>query len=348
MNNGMKKSLAVLAATMVMTSGAAYASPVQAADAKMTVQPISQAVQQSIAIEVNNQRLDEAGYHKAGAKEPMIPLRAVTEALGMELTWNQADLSVDISKDQLWTKVTTGEDRYVINKMYKPLGTAPELVDNKLYVPASFANVILQGTVSLEGGTISVQRDDQQKQEHVTTSGVVTSIQDEGEYKSVQIQGSGRDGIVLNVAKETVFEATDGKALTLADLTIGAVVKAEHSLAMTMSLPPQTGAYKITLVKPAADKEMFGTSGKIEEVSTSTDGSVSIRIKGEGLSEQSQPEVVLHLSDKTAIVNGQGEAVDKSEVVEGAEVIGFYNGMLTRSLPPIGQALQIVVKQAEK
>ncbi|MFC9779155.1 copper amine oxidase N-terminal domain-containing protein [Paenibacillus chitinolyticus] len=341
MNNGMKKGLAVLAVSMAMTTGAAYASPAVVTKADNLV-PISAEVSQSVQVTVNNQVLDAEGYVKAGAKEAMIPLRAVAEAIGMDLKWNQEDYSVELSKDRIWTLVKTGEDRYVLNKMYKPLGTAPELVDSKLYVPASFASEILHGTVNAQGSAVSISFNE--KKENVVTKGVVTSVRSADGYKAVQIQGFGTAGLVLNVGDDTVFVTDKGDKLTFDQLALGQIVEAEHSMVMTMSLPPQTPTYKITVSGYSADAEkLLGTSGTVEEVRTDDNGSQSVTIKGQGLTEQSQSEIVLRLSDATEVVDKAGAKADKKALVKGAKVIGFYNGVMTKSLPPIGGAVKIVV-----
>lgn len=336
-----EKGLAVLAVSMAMTTGAAYASPAVVTKTDNLV-PISAEVSQSVQVTVNNQVLDAEGYVKAGAKEAMIPLRAVAEAIGMELKWNQEDYSVELSKDRIWTLVKTGEDRYVLNKMYKPLGTAPELVDSKLYVPVSFASEILHGTVTAQGKSVSISFDE--KKENVMTKGVVTSIRNADGYKAVQIQGFGTAGLVLNVGDDTVFATDKGDKLTFDQLALGQIVEAEHSMVMTMSLPPQTPTYKITVSGYSADAEkLLGTSGTVEEVRTGDDGSQSLTIKGQGLTEQSQSEIVLRLSDATEVIDKEGVKADKKALVKGAKVIGFYNGAMTKSLPPIGGAVKIVV-----
>ncbi|WP_409341494.1 copper amine oxidase N-terminal domain-containing protein [Paenibacillus sp. MBLB4367] len=345
MNNGMKKSLAVLVATMTMTSGAAYAST-DSPQAKEGYMQTTSAVsaQQNMQITVNGVAITESGFQNADEKETMLPLRAVTEALGFSLTWNQADLSVELIKDRIFTTVKTGADRYIINKMEKSLGIAPVLVDNKMYVPASFIGEVLHGTVLTSGNSVSITLAEQKKS--VTTKGVVTSVYQSEKYNSVHINGVGTEGLVLNIGEDTVIETADGKKLGLSDLTLGMQVEAEHSLVMTMSLPPQTPTYKITVLNGADQKDMLGTAGAIEEVRTGTDGGTSLVIKGSGLTETSPSEVVLRLTDSTIITNKNGEKVDKSKLVKDAKVIGFYNAMLTKSLPPIGTAWKIVVETA--
>lgn len=81
----------------------------------------------------------------------------------------------------------------------------------------------------------------------VARNGVITSIRKIGKYKSIQIDGIGVNGVVLNVDENTVIRNQAGEVIGLDDLAVGMVIHVQHSLAMTMSLPPQTYAYSITI-----------------------------------------------------------------------------------------------------
>lgn len=132
---------------------------------------------------------------------------------------------------------------------------------------------------------------------------MITSIRKDGENALIHIQGVGTDGLVLNVGKETVFQMLDGTKLSLADLHIGLTVSAEHSMVMTMSLPPQTPTSKVTVLDAKTQAGMLGTAGVIEEIRSENKDDLSIRVKGEGLTETSPSEVVLNLTKDTAIVD---------------------------------------------
>ncbi|MNR09411.1 Protease inhibitor precursor [compost metagenome] len=115
-------------------------------------------------------------------------------------------------------------------------------------------------------------------------------------------------------------------------------------MAMTMSLPPQTSAFKITVLDKMVHQDTLGTAGIIEAIRE--DG--SLLVKGEGLTEQTPDEIVLQLSANTAIVDGKGVPVDKSMLVKGANIIGFYGPMMTKSIPPISNAWKIVVEEEQE
>lgn len=182
----------------------------------------------------------------------------------------------------------------------------------------------------------------------VQATGVITSIRMDGENGLIQIQGVGTDGLVLNVGKETIFQMLDGTKLSLADLHIGLTVSAEHSMVMTMSLPPQTPTSKVTVLDAKTQPGLLGTAGVIEEVRSESKDDLSIRVKGEGLTETSPSEVVLNLTKDTAIVDKNGDKIATSKLVKGANVIGFYGPALTKSLPPMGTAWKIVVADKDE
>lgn len=337
MNRIMKKTFALLSLSAMVTAGTAYAAP----NETVQVFPVKTHIENPITVQIGGETLAENGFLKAGATEAMLPLRAVTESLGFKLTWNQETYSVDLTKGNVFTTVKTGEDRYTINKMLTTLGTAPELVNSKLYVPVSFVSKVLNGTVASQGSSVSITMKEEAKKLQAT--GVITSIRTDGDNAQIHIQGVGTEGIVFNVGKDTVYQMLDGTKLSLSDLHVGLTVSGEHSMVMTMSLPPQTPTSKVTVLDAKTQAGLIGTAGVIEEVRSENKEDLSILVKGEGLTETAPDEVVLHLTKDTAIVDKNGDKVETSALVKGANVIGFYGPALTKSLPPIGTAWKIVV-----
>lgn len=67
---------------------------------------------------------------------PMVPLRAIAEALGYEVSWNTELASVQVG---FMMTMQIGQDRYHYARMSPiELGTAPEITDGQTYVPISF------------------------------------------------------------------------------------------------------------------------------------------------------------------------------------------------------------------
>lgn len=348
MNNNMKKVSALMVLSLALGGGAAYAANLD------STQPINSTSvsadskgTEAVKVSVNGAPMADGYWNKDG-QEPMIALRDLTEALGIELKWNKENKSAELTKGTLWTLVTTGKDQYSVNKMLLKLGTAPEITNGTLFVPASFADKVLHAQVNTKGNQVTISSEEEVKT--VTERGVITGINSEGKYQSIHIGGAGTDGIVLNVGEDTVFKSADGKDIKLTDLTIGMNVEAEHSEIATLSLPPQTPTYKVTVLDTAASeseaqpKEVLGTAGTIENVKTTEDNGTQIEISGSRLTETAPDHVILNISKDTELVNHQGETIKPEELTKGAKVIGFYSPVLTRSLPPIGTAWKVVIE----
>ncbi|GAA3409635.1 copper amine oxidase N-terminal domain-containing protein [Paenibacillus hodogayensis] len=342
MKHPMKTSVAALFALSVSITGVSAFAADASQPEPVRAQAIAQTTAQPVAISVNGEALATSGYKKAGVSETMVPLRDIAEKLGMTVTWSEADLTAGLSKGEVRTSVKLGEDNYTVDQKSLTLGVAPERTDSKTYVPVSFVSQVLHATVKTDGGSIAITP--LQQRENVLTRGVVTEVYDQGGRQFVRINGIGPDGIVLNVDGDTAYEKADGTKLKLSDIALGAAVEVEHSMVATLSLPPQTAAYKITLLEQEQVVDTIGTAGLIEEVVTSDDKAISLRIKGKGITDKSPDEVVLRLNDKTVLTNTDGESVELSALTKGAKVIGYYNGVLTRSLPPIGTAWKIVLQ----
>ncbi|MBY0009240.1 copper amine oxidase N-terminal domain-containing protein [Paenibacillus typhae] len=348
MKTTLKTSAVLLTLSLALSTGAASAAPVVTSlNTGKTPQAAgisTIAAAKTFTIELNGSALTEQGFQPSAANEPLVPLRAVAEALGFSLTWNQSSKTAEVTKGNIFTTVKSGENRYTVNKMSTTLGAAPQTLENKLFVPASFVSEVLHQTVSVEGQKIVIAS----AIEHMTENGVITAINTDAKFPSIQIKGTGTSGLVLNLSEDTVLLKADGTKLTVADLQIGMTIEAEHALFSTRSLPPQTPAYQITVLDSVQPEGLLGTEGIVESINTSQDGSLLIRINGTGLTETSQSEIVLRLPADAAIVNESGEPAKADAIVQGTKVIGFYGPMLTKSLPAIGTAWKIVVLPAQQ
>ncbi|CAI6084060.1 Protease inhibitor [Paenibacillus sp. JJ-100] len=351
MKNNMKKVSTLVALSMALSGGSAYAATMEntISSAQENSALTTSIAAEAIQVSVNGASVAH-GYWNQDQKTAMIPLRALTEALGIELKWNKEDKSAELTRGTLWTQVFTGKDRYSVNKMLLTLGIAPEIKDGILYVPAVFAEKVLHAQVNTAGNQVTITSEEDVKT--VVERGVITLISNQDTYPSIQIGGAGPDGIVLNLNEDTQFISADGKEISLADLSIGMVVEAEHSLAATLSLPPQTPTYKVTVLDTAAEiaaqpAESFGTAGSIENVDTKDGIVTQIEITGTRLTETAPDHVVLNIDKATSLVNPKGEVIQAEQLTKGTKVIGFYSPALTRSLPPIGTAWKVVVELPE-
>ncbi|WP_339295443.1 copper amine oxidase N-terminal domain-containing protein [Paenibacillus sp. FSL W7-1279] len=343
MNKQWKKQAATMMVAAIAVSGgaAAYAAPQTGGSQEQ--KPVVISAVMDYGVLVNGKEVAGTGYMNADAKQVMIPLRSVSEALGLELGWNQQDRSAELTKpgSPIWTLVQTGKDQYAVNKMYKSLGAAPVNVKGTLYVPANFFSEVLHVNVSADGTKVSISSEEEVKKETVT--GKITEIINNEDRQAVHINGTGTEGILLNVDENTVIRGEEGKDIEFKDLAKGMEIEAVHSLAMTMSLPPQTYAYEISVKSDKEETEQLATAGAIADINADG-GSLRVTIKGKGLTEQSPNEVVLNLTPETVVVNKDGKTLKASDLADNVEIIGYYSPVLTKSLPPIGNAIKIVLQ----
>ena len=122
MNNNMKKVSALMALSMALGGGAAYAATL---DNTKPVHQTSVSADSNAASVVNvsvNGATISDGYWNKDGKVAMIPLRDLTDALGIELEWNKETKTAELTRGALWTQVITGKDQYSVNKMLAHAG----------------------------------------------------------------------------------------------------------------------------------------------------------------------------------------------------------------------------------
>ena len=104
---------------------------------------------------VNGESIQAPAPYQNDAGLVMVPLRAVAEALGMNVLWNGDDSSVMLDGDYiLWI----GQDQYQYGTapMYT-METAPVLVGERTYVPLSFFPFGIKGCdASVQNGSVTI------------------------------------------------------------------------------------------------------------------------------------------------------------------------------------------------
>ncbi len=284
-----------------------------------------------------------------GAKnEMMIPIRAAAEALGYKLTWKPDSQSLEMIQGNQWLTLQIGQDQYGFAKMLVPLEVAPELTNEKTYVPLSYFEKVMKLQVKTDAtGTIHIDSKKQESGEqaaNTTKQGTVTSITYRDKGGEIGLNGYGH-GVRLNISDETEIVSDTNQKLTLADLQLGMSIEAEHSPVMAMSMPPMTHAKKIIVKQSPAAQQTLGTAGEIEEITSSAEGRTRLTIKGNKLSDGSHDTVILNVAGDTPVIGTKdNQPVAANQLKKGDKVYGFYGPILTKSLPPIGQAVKIVVE----
>ena len=96
----------------------------------------------------------------------MVPLRAISEALGFKVDWK--DRSALVDDGQMHTTITIGKDEYSATTSVEglagatgpfSLGAAPQIVDNRTYVPLQIFEILMgnvEGMFKLDGTTVNI------------------------------------------------------------------------------------------------------------------------------------------------------------------------------------------------
>lgn len=77
-------------------------------------------------------------------KVVMIPLRKAVEQIGFEITWNETDRSILLTKEEATAKLRIGDEVYIANhKIPYILEAVPVIINDYTYVPLSFLETVL-------------------------------------------------------------------------------------------------------------------------------------------------------------------------------------------------------------
>lgn len=101
-----------------------------------------------IGVTVNNVPIffDSAPYIDS-SNRTMVPVRAISEALGASVDWDDASRLVTIAKGDLKVCLTIGSSTAVVNGVQKSMDTVPAIQNDRTMVPARFVSEFLEADV---------------------------------------------------------------------------------------------------------------------------------------------------------------------------------------------------------
>lgn len=141
--------------------------------------------------------------------------------------------------------------------------------------------------------------------------------------------------IVLVVGRQTILRNTYGQVINRRQLRPGMTIDADVSFAMTASIPPQTNAYRITVIPPTSSYNVvLGTIMQVNYnprfilVGTVTGPSNVIR---------------LNISPDTMIWNRRGQQLRFNALRRGQLIRADHSLTQTFSIPPQSTAFRIWV-----
>ena len=267
-----------------------------------------------------------------------VPVRALCEALGMEVLWdNDAEL-VTVVKMPVYVTFSPTEDAYTFSKTAPmQLGSAPFMKNDRTYVPAIFISEILKQEFTIaENGDVNVSAVIDN-----SVGAVIVETTTENGNLSITVNDSKRgEEVVVNITEETVIVDENGAALTKDALVKDATIKVEYADFMTMSIPPMTNAVKIQVMGTVAETEEVPVVYTVIEKDYEN-GTITI------FDSAMNSKVVLNVSEETVITDKDGNEAGADVIAVGTDIIVERADFMTMSIPPITNALKIQLAEKE-
>ncbi|HWI63580.1 MAG TPA: stalk domain-containing protein [Symbiobacteriaceae bacterium] len=86
----------------------------------------------------------------------MVPFRAIAEALGVTVTWNEADRSIDAVGLDTRVHLAIGDKTMWVDGEAKPLDVAPSIIDSRTLIPLRAFSTAFKAGVDWNGETYTV------------------------------------------------------------------------------------------------------------------------------------------------------------------------------------------------
>lgn len=306
--------------SMVMALGMAVSSTAMAEEAMLIAANPNNITVNGTVLE-NAEMLEHEGTK-------MIPLRAVCEALGFEVNWNEEARRIELVNLPSYITLTPDEDGYTFAKTAPmKLGKAPVMKENRTYVPLNFVDEILHGSYNEDGG-INITWGVEEKTDNVSAV-YIKEVTEEG----FLIEDFYRGEVRLTIGDETVIVDEEGNPVKAEDIDTSRELLVKYADIMTMSIPPLTNAVEITVTNEVAKTVL---EGEITEVIKQDDKAVQLVI--------GDNEFVLNIGDDLIVTDAEGNEIE-TEFTEGMKVRALTKGMSTMSIPPQYPVTNIIVAE---
>ena len=140
--------------------------------------------------------------------------------------------------------------------------------------------------------------------------------------------------VTLIVGRDTVIMDQLGQSMSIRDLREGMRVDAVFSAAMTRSIPPQSRAYRITVI---SDMQSSFTEGRVLEVDPAN------RFLYTGIPFDIMSQTRFVITDATTIRDRRGRIIRLRDLSPGDFVRVEHANFMTMSIPPQTTAFDIQV-----
>lgn len=145
----------------------------------------------------------------------------------------------------------------------------------------------------------------------------------------------------LVVDRNTIIRDRRGRRMGVRDLRVGNVVDASFSTAMTRSIPPQSRAFVITVIREYVNPIQPGFPNIVEDRIMEVDRNNNFLITGNPFDMMSQMRFVV--DNSTEIFDRRGNRIRLRDLRPGQMVRVEHADFMTMSIPPQTTAFRIWV-----
>lgn len=172
------------------------------------------------------------------------------------------------------------------------------------------------------------------------SNGTIEEILSEGNTAFVTITYMDMSGnrrreqrVTLIVRPRTIIFNTNGVPVPPSALRVGMIIDASFSSAMTRSIPPQTTAYMIKIVRQGVPENV--TVGRILDIDRNNRSFTTI-------SDRDRSSIIrFNLGENVRILDRFGRSVNFSRLALGMRVRVQHANFMTASIPPQTTAFEV-------
>ncbi|WZL71835.1 copper amine oxidase N-terminal domain-containing protein [Clostridiaceae bacterium 35-E11] len=298
-------------------------------------QPIDAIDDFHFVLQVNNKGVDVSKnkpYH--AEKGTMIPLTSVLENLGYHINWEESQRTILVKEQGKKIMSIQVDHKNMVTEGGRTIPVNIEIKDGRSFVPMNFFRDFLEAEVSMdETGVIKISTEKNIQLPEIV--GMVEEVKNlEGKIGFLVKGELGTNGD-LDQVMVFVDEETKLIGVKKEEIQEGMKLKVSYGPTTTRSIPAQSVAKKIEAIDSIEANQNL-REGRITKISNSKD---SIKI----LVGDIQEGMYLTVSKDTEIIDEKGNPLKVEALKEDISVKAYHSNIMTMSIPPMSQALKIVV-----
>lgn len=293
-------------------------------------------VYEKVIVKVDGETIQNASGYINNKRTTMLPLRAISERLGYNVSYKKAAKTIELTRGPHWIVVKQNEDSYHFGKMApQQLGTIPEVMNGTTFVPASFITEILKLDMQKESED-EINIISEQVEERPFIIGMIASIEKLAEGVKIELDNENTSQgyqkiFLITDAETTIINPLTNKKVAVEHLQVGERIRGFYGPVVAEIYPPQSYTGRIELIDDKMVKR---------EVITEIHKGNNAPYMLVGTMENG---VKLFITEETLIVTSEDQTLSVEDLQVGMRVDAFYGPIQTMSLPPMSSAVKIMV-----